>query len=372
MSNTYDVANVLADPSATVAGKKIQFTTPDRMAQSINYSFATGACHNVLSQGFSDRVFIQDNASLTEMAQWRIPLASLEHTELEIVMNYRLYGSSTSCNAKLTLDVGANSANVTINLPTSTDGIVNDSITITMPSSNEYYGTLTFEMQGDGSTAEAEIKSLMARWKRIASPISAGQKNQYVTTENFRPFGTTRTDADNALSSRFGYNMIDNIGIVRKRFKSYLNWSGIYSASSDQFPSTDDAAAGPIYIGPGNINTLVGYPLLPSGWEEQPSPKLQLHVRAIGDVTFEFMGNEIVVDQATSTTVGWSIFELTIDQADLSLIGDINLPYYHASFDFTSDNVSALGGFSGLFTTKYPTVDSNNTGAILGITLMGI
>ena len=63
---------------------------------------------------------------------------------------------------------------------------------------------------------------------------------------------------------------------------------------------------------------------------------------------------------------------LEIDQANLSELGDVNLPYYHSSFNFTSENVSAIGGPAGVFTTKYPTVDSNNTGAILGISLMGI
>lgn len=372
MGNTYDATTILADPSSTVAGKEIQFSTPDRMAQSINYSFATGACHNVLSQAYSDKVFIQDSSSFTEMSQWRIPLVSLEHNELEVVMNYRLYGSSSSCNAKITLDVGANTANSTINLATSTNGIANGSVTIVMPSSNEYYGTLTIELQGDGSTAEVELFSIMARFKRINSPIPAGQKNQYVTTENFRPFGTVRTDSDNALSSRFGYNMIDNISIMRKRLKSYLTWSGVYSPSSNQYPSLEDASASVVYIGQGHIGTLFSYPLLPSGWEELVGNKLQLHVRAIGDVIFEFMGNQIVVDQATSSTVGWSIFELSIDQIDLSEIGDINLPYYIGEFDQVLDNYSTLGSWGSPFTTRFPVVNSGNTGAILAITLMGI
>lgn len=374
MSNAFLSTQVLADPSATVAGKKITFTTPNRMAQSINYSFATGACHNALSQGFSDRVFIQGSTFMTEMAQWRIPLVSREHTDLEVIFNYRLHGSSTSCNVKVVLDVGANSATTTINLPTTTNGIVNDTLTIIMPSSVQRYATVTVELQGDGSAADAEIFSVMARWKRIVSPISAGEKEQYNTTSSFRPFGTTfNANADRALSSRFGYNMIDNIDIVRGRLRSYLTWSGVYSAVSNQYPSTDDAAAPCIYAGPGDINRMVGYPLFPSGWEElAQGVKLALHVRAIGDVTFEFMGNEIVVNQATSTTVGWSIFELEINQADLSELGDVNLPYYNASFDFSSSNVSALGGPAGIFTTKYPTVDSNNTGAILGILLMGV
>lgn len=376
MSNAFLSTQVLADPSATVAGKEIIFTTPDRMAQSINYSFATGACHNALSQGFADRVFIQGSTFMTEMAQWRIPLVSREHTELEVVLNYRLHGTSTACNAKIVLDVGANSAISTINLPTSTNGIVNDTLTIIMPSSTEYYATVTLELQGDGSAADAEIFSIMARWKRIGSPIPGGEKTLYNPnpTNKFRPFGTTnRTGADRALSSRFGYNMIDNIEIVRGRLRSYFTWSGVYSALSNQFGSTDDAAAPCIYAGPGDINRMVGYPLFPSGWEElTQAHKLKLHVRAIGDVTFDFMGNEIVVDQATSTTVGWSVFDLDIDQARLSELGDVNLPYYHSSFDFTSANVTALSGASGVFTTKYPTVDANNSGAILGISLMGV
>lgn len=371
MSNSYNASSILADPSGTVAGKDIIFTTPDRMAQSINYSFAAGGCHNVLSQAYADTVFVQDSTSFVEMSQWRIPLVSLEHTELEIVINYKLDGVSTACNAKLNLQIGASSSSVTINLPTSTNNIVNDSINITMPASNEYYGTLTIEIQADSTTAEVQVFSLMAAWKRINSPISAGQKNQYLTTEKFRPFGTVRTNADNALTSRFAHNMIDDIAILRTRYKSYLTWSGVYAPSSSS--SLTDAAASAVYLGTGHIDNLVGFPMLPNGWEELTGNKLELHVRAIGDVTFDFMGNEIVIDQATSFTVGWSIFTLEIDNADLSDIGDLNLPYYQATVDNTSQNYGNLAGYLPTpFTTRFPVVNSGNSGAILSITLMGV
>ena len=94
MSNSYNPSTILADPSSTVAGRKVTFETPQRMANSINYCFGRGHCTNVLSQAYGDRSFNQDASTFTEMSQWRIPLVSLQHNQLECVVNYRLHGSS--------------------------------------------------------------------------------------------------------------------------------------------------------------------------------------------------------------------------------------------------------------------------------------
>ena len=90
MSNSYDKSLILSDPSATVAGKNVNYETPDRIANSINYNFAVGGTHNVLSQAYADNTFIQNSNSYQEMSEWRIPLVSLDHNELEIVLFYNI------------------------------------------------------------------------------------------------------------------------------------------------------------------------------------------------------------------------------------------------------------------------------------------
>ena len=95
MSNSYSTNLLLADPSSTVAGKDVDYQTPQRMANSINYSYAVGASHNALSQSYADKCFIQDSSSFVEMSQWRIPLVSLDHNELEVVAHYDIIGTSS-------------------------------------------------------------------------------------------------------------------------------------------------------------------------------------------------------------------------------------------------------------------------------------
>ena len=82
MSNSYSPTTILADPASTVAGKEVTFSTPERMANGINFGFATGNCENVISQAFADRCFVQSSSTYTEMAEWRIPLVSLAHDEI--------------------------------------------------------------------------------------------------------------------------------------------------------------------------------------------------------------------------------------------------------------------------------------------------
>lgn len=375
MSNSYNSTTILADPSSVVASRQVTFETPERMANAINYCFGRGHCSNVLSQAYGDRSFNQDSSSLTEMCEWRIPLASLQHNQLECVVNYRLHGSSTNCNAKFILDVDGTTASTTINLPTTTNGIVNDTISIAMPSSNQYYATLTMEVEGDSTTAEVEIYSVMASWKPLTSPLSAGAQYQYDVTEDFYPMGTTRTGVNQSLSSRFGHHMIDNIEIVRQRMRSYLTWSGIYSASSGS--SLSVAAASEIYVGVGLIGLFASYPLIPTGFEELQGRKIEAHIRTIGSISFDFFGNRIEITR-TAQTVGWTIVTLDVDNATRSERGDVDAPYYLASIEYSDDNAKALVSASPTAdgynnpTTLYPTVDAGNDGNIIGFTLMGV
>ena len=103
MSNTYISSQLLPAPSTTVAGKSVDYQTPRRLANSINYAFATGATYNVVSQSYADRTFMQSSSSLVEMSEWRIPLVSLEHNELEVVVHYDVLGSSSNCNLRFVL-----------------------------------------------------------------------------------------------------------------------------------------------------------------------------------------------------------------------------------------------------------------------------
>lgn len=374
MSNSYSATTILADPASTVAGKEVTFSTPERMANGINFGFATGNCENVISQAFADRCFIQKLSSYTEMAEWRIPLVSLAHDEIEYLVNYRTHGASATSNIKFTLDVGGSTFTSILSLSTTTNGFASNNSVITFPAGNHYYGTVTMEIEA-GSGVEVEVFSLMAYFKRIVSPIPAGQKNQYNTSDFFTPFGTTRATVNNALTSRFAHNMIDNIGELRKRFRSLLSWSGVYNTQSSLFPDAADAASSQIYIGVGDINSLFAYPLLPSGFENLGFDKLQLHVKAIGDVDFTFFGQSLSINQASDTTIGWHIFDLEIDNAQLSTVGDTRLPYYQATFDATNENQNNLISIFNARSERYPPAlagTSQTANTIIAISLIGV
>jgi hypothetical protein len=374
MSNTYSTNLLLPNPGATVAGKFVDYQTPQRIANSSNYSFAVGNTHNALSQSYADKTFIQSSSSFIEMSEWRIPLCSLEHDNLEIVVHYDIIGTSSNCNLRFTLEVGAASSNITINLP-SASIIASSSLTISFPASDQYYGTLTLEAQADSSNnAEVELKSIMARWSVINSPISAGIKKQYQVADNFTPSGTSRTGINQALTSRLAHNIIDNVNILRERFRSYLNWSSCYSANSTIFSSLEDAAASEVFLGVGHISTLMSYPLAPSGFDNLSHRKLELHIKHIGDFVnteFDFFGNRIVLS-ASPGVVSWSIHTIEMDYGRISRRGDILLPYYSASLDNSTKNYETLVNYGNIPLFLYPIVNSSNYGMIISMNLMGI
>lgn len=377
MTNSYTSSQLLPDPSSTVAGKAVDYQTPRRLANSINYAFATGSTYNVVSQSYADRTFIQGSSSLVEMSEWRIPLVSLEHNELEVVVHYDILGSSSNCNLRFVLEVGAVTANMTLNCP-STAEIASGSFSISMPSSNQYYATLTVQAQGDSSVnADLHVKTIIARWKPISSPLSAGFKNQYETTEFFTPFGTSRTGINQAFTSRFAHNMIDDVPILRKRLRNYISWSGCYASDSNTLSNYADAASPEIMLGVGSIGVLNGYPLAPSGYDSLDHRKLELHVRSIGVSSttprqeFDFFGTRIPFPSSPGT-VSWTIHEIDMNYERIANRGDILLPYYNASLDDSDVNHSTLINYDNVSTFKFPTVNVANYGTILGLSLMGI
>jgi len=373
MSNSYNATTILSDPASTVAGRQVTLSTPERMANGINFAFATGNCENVISQAFADRCFITSASSYTEMAEWRVPLVSLDHDEIEYIVNYRTHGSGSGCNIRFTIDVNGTTVTSILSLSSTTNAFANNNAVITFPVGNHYYATVTMEIE-TGSGAEVEIFSVMGYFKRIISPIPVGQKNQYDASTFVTPFGTTRTTVNNAFTSRFSHNMIDDIGELRKRFRSLLSWSGVYSTSSSLYPNAEDAATSQIYIGVGDINSLFAYPLLPSGFENLSFDKLELHVKAIGDVDFTFFGQSLSINQASDTTVGWHVFDLEIDNGELSTVGDTRLPYYKATFDATNENQDNLVSLSNARSQRYPPASSGTGTAntIIALTLIGV
>jgi len=373
MSNSYDSTTILADPSSTVAARNIDRLTPQRIANGINYSIGAGGCHNVLSQSYQDKVFIQDSGSFTEMSQWRIPLVSDDHNTLEVVIHYDIQNVSSTCKAKFTLEVGIVSANLEIALP-STAEIADGSFSIAIPSSDEYYATLTMFTKADTSTpAEPIIKCVMARWTRISSPIPAGTIKQYEASDSLTPMGTSRTNVNEAFTSRFAHNVIDNVTLLRKRLQSYLTWSSVYSASSALFSSVD-AGAPEVYLSVGHMKLMGGYPLAPTGYDKLTHRKIELHVRSIGKssgIEFDFFGNTISISTSAGS-VEWTIHTLELDYEKLNTRGDITLPYYDASLDNTAQNQTTLPNYGFVPSIKYPAVTTNNHGTILSLTLMGI
>jgi len=375
MSNSYSTSAILSDPASTVAGRQVTFETPERMGNASNFAFATGNCENVLSQAFADSCFITDSSSYVEMAEWRVPLVSLEHDEIEFIINYRTHGTVTGCNVRFTVDIDSSTFTSVLSLSSTTNGFANNDVTVTFPSSGtHYYATVTMEVQAN-SGAEVEIFSVMGYFKRLASPLSAGQKTPYDNTKAITPFGINRLKVNQAFTSRFAHNIIDNIDELRKRFRSLLSWSGVYSTSSTLFPSFTEAAMSQIYIGSGDIGTLLAYPLLPSGFENLDFDKLQLHVKVIGDIDFTFFGQSLSINQASDTTIGWHTFDLEIDNGQLSVVGDTRLPYYDATFDNNAENSASLVDLDTPRANRYPpaiTGAAKTRNTIIGLSLIGV
>lgn len=374
MSNSYSSASILSDPASTVASRQVTFETPERMGNASNFAFATGNCENVLSQAFADRCFITDSTSYVEMAEWRIPLVSLEHDEIEFIVNYRTHGTVSACNVRFTIDIDGSTFTSVLSLSSTTNGFANNDVTVTFPSGTHYYATLTMEIIVN-SGAEVEMFSVMAYFKRLASPLAAGFKFQYSNATAITPYGINRLKVNQAFTSRFAHNMIDNITELRKRFRSLLSWSGVYNTNSTLFPSFTEAAMSQIYIGSGDIGTLLAYPLLPSGFENLDFDKLQLHVKVIGDIDFTFFGQSFSINQASDTTIGWHIFDLEIDNGQLSVLGDTRLPYYDATFDNNSENSASLVDLDTPRANRYPpalTGVGKTRNTIIGLTLIGV
>lgn len=382
MSNSYNTNTILADTSSVVAGRAIEFNTPQRIANANNYAWGAGGAHNVLSQAYADQTFIQDSSSFVEMSEWRIPLASLEHDILEIVVNYKIHFNAVglTSNIKFTLKTDTNTATTTINLPNSSNGIANSDLSIVMPTagaSQVYYATLTCEVQADSAnSSEVEIKSIMARWKVLPSPISTGALYQYDVNSSFFAKGTTRTGANQSFTSRFAHQVIDNITLLRQRLKSYLTWSPVYNASSSIFSSAQDAAAPEVFLSVGHIDTLISQALISHGFDSMTTRKLELHVKYIKSTvakSFDFFNNNISLATGTGGAVAWAEYTLEVDYQALSNMGDTNLSYYTAKLNNSNNNLESLASLNNMPIVRYPnTTDSSTWGLIIGLSLMGV
>ena len=382
MSNSYNTNTILADTSSVVAGRAIEFNTPQRIANANNYTWAAGATHNVLSQAYADQTFIQDSASLVEMAEWRIPLVSLEHDTLEIIVNYKIHGTAVglTSNIKFTLKTDTSTATTTINLPNSSNGIANNTLSISMPSpsvTQVYYATLTAQVQADNSNnSEVEIKSIVARWQPLTSPIGTGSLYQYDVNSIFYGKGTTRTGANESFTSRFAHQVIDNITLLRQRLKSYLTWSPVYNASSSLFSSAQDAAAPEVFLSVGHIDTLISQALISHGFDSMTNRKLELHVRYIKSTvakSFDFFNNNISLATGTGGAVAWAQYTLEVDYQALSNMGDTNLSYYTAKLNNTNNNLESLASLNNMPLVRYPNTTSSTTwGLVIGLSLMGV
>lgn len=382
MSNSYNTSTILADTSSVVAGRAIEFNTPQRIANANNYSWGAGGAHNVLSQAYADQTFIQDSGSFVEMSEWRIPLASLEHDILEIVVNYKIHTNAVglTSNIKFTLKTDTNTATTTINLPNSSNGIANSDLSIVMPTagaSQVYYATLTCEVQADSAnSSEVEIKSIMARWKVLPSPISTGALYQYDVNSSFFAKGTARTGANQSFTSRFAHQVIDNITLLRQRLKSYLTWSPVYNASSSIFSSAQDAAAPEVFLSVGHIDTLISQALISHGFDSMTTRKLELHVKYIKSTvakSFDFFNNNISLATGTGGAVAWAEYTLEVDYQALSNMGDTNLPYYTAKLNNSNNNLESLASLNNMPLVRYPNTTSSTTwGLVIGLSLMGV
>jgi hypothetical protein len=215
----------------------------------------------------------------------------------------------------------------------------------------------------------------MARWKPLNSPLSTGSLYQYDSDSIFYGKGTIRTGHNQALTSRFAHQVIDNIELTRQRLKSYLAWSPVYNSSSSIFTNPADGAAPEVFLSVGHIDSLISQVLISGGWDNVTTRKLELHFRYIRSTvakSFDFFGNNIDLATGTGGTTTWDTYTLELDYSALSTIGDTNLSYYTAMLDNTNNNFNTLAGLANLPSARYPTPSSDTWGFIIGLTVMGV
>ena len=355
MSNSYTSPPTLVDPSRMTAGLTIRSTEMARLADLQNYLYATGGTHNVVSQMFDDSCCIQDSTSYVQMAQWRIPIISAEHTVLNINVQGFCPGAANG-TVKFDLTVGASNVIAEISI---TDGgrytSAFNSGTITISGSTVETGILRMSAKAP-TGSQLTLLGVQANWQAPASPLNTGTLSQ--TSHSFIPQGQTRQGADEPLPARFGVEALRNINTLRRRQRVLFCWSGIEGASSTSPISA--AAAPPRAIGRGDLSSFYSPSAIFAGTIENDLT-VKCYIRALNySVPFSIliMGNVLTISAG-----GWSEFTLDLIQDELDVSDQFALSMYRAGVDTGNLNINGVAS---------PTYPPSTTGYVASIAIIGV
>jgi len=209
---------------------------------------------------------------------------------------------------------------------------------------------LTLSLQASAG-ATIEVAAIQGSWSPLASPLAARALDQY--EEEFIPFGATRLGADYPLPARFGVDSINNLGHLRKRGRTLLNWSGVFSSSSIPAPAKG--------LGVSDAELLSSEVAIPSGLN-LVGLKIIILINAVNITTskvFDIMGYPITV-----SSNGWSAHERDIRSPELERSQDFKLSMYRVGLDSTPLNQT------NLLSTSNPIASSPEY--IQGLSIIGV
>lgn len=232
MTNSFTSPPVLVDPARLTSGLTIRSQEAQRLADMQNYAFAYGGSGDVLNQAWDAEVFEFTTTSMTDVCQWYIPHPSEEHIEFKLRLSSfsTVSGSTAKCTIQFPLSGNSYSATATIT-DSSRFNSVFDVITVPISAvEDELYAIVTLSLQA-ASGATIEVSAVQGSWSPLTSPLASRALDQY--GEEVIPQGQSRLGVDLPLSSRFGVETLNNITQMRKRPRTLLNWSGVFTSSSN-------------------------------------------------------------------------------------------------------------------------------------------
>lgn len=332
MSNSFNTPPDVPNINTLVAGQEIASTTLQRVGSLSNYSHSYGGTSNCVSQYFDDDTLASTSTSSKLVCRWKVPTLSDKHKTMDFAID--AYVSGGSGTITLEIDDGSTLSSV--------------GITVTGTSSTFHSASLTHT----GTTAvasielilkvtapashEIRVQSFSAYWLPLGSPLSAGVATLAGTSNTITPIGINRLGSSNALSSRSGLNLRENITTLRYRPRVIWTWSGIYFADS----LSANAAQGPKALGVGDIDTFHVAPLFVGAERDSVTKEVQIEAYIEGltgadTIQVQFMG-EII----TFSSNGWNNISITPNVDAIRDLSDTFLPYYRIGFDASPTNQS--------------------------------
>ena len=350
MSNSYTSPPTLADPATVTAGQPITELAPSRMGDLQNYIAAVGGCINLVSQCWDNGVFASSSATQINVLRYRVPAISRAHRQIKVYIVAKAFTAAGSI--EIEVDDGTSTLYNNVACPT---GLQTLTYTLTFPGVTLASDMIDLEVDIiNGSGGSIEIRTIMAEWSTITSPITTIMESGSLT---YRPMGINRLSTPLPLSSRFGVNTINNIVMMRKRARVFLSWAGCLN-----IPNTSQCSKG---IGIGDIPILFSDSFIPDGVKDDDDFKIYAEIyveqaTVLDPMTVLIMGNRIEI-----SSNGWSQHELDLNPDPIASSGRYGLPMYRVGFDDAAVNQSNLDKLS-------TQAARNGTGAIItSLTIWG-